>query len=425
MTAVEHLERAAGALPPSADILCDLALARHRSGDPERAVAACVEALTLDPEHGPARLNLACILRELDRLEECIVHAERAAATGLMAGDLALAADARFNRGLARLGLGLIAEGWEDWDARLSQPIWTRFDPAKRWHGERLAGRRLVVRREQGIGDELFFATCYPELLRRTSGFGGGPVLVECDARLLGPLGRALPAAELHSIDTVAGRGAALAGRPTPPSAMRAPAGDRWVAAGSLPGLLGLPSMGKAPKPLFFPLPDPAKRWKQRLAALPGSGPAIGLCWRTSMLGPRRDRLQAVIDDLAPILRQPSIRLVSLQIAPRPEELARVAALAGRPIESFPELDLADDFEQALALVFALDLVISVGTWIVPLAGVAGTPAWYLAALRDYWTLGSETIPWFAGMRRYGASEGAFARAAARMAEDIGSGGWR
>lgn len=425
MAAVESLERAAHAVQPSADILCDLALARHRSGDPEGAVAACVEALALDPDHGPARLNLACILRELDRLEECVVHADRAEATALAAGDPGLAADARFNRGLARLGLGLIAEGWGDWDARLSQPLWTRFDPAGRWRGERLAGRRLVVRREQGIGDELFFATCYPALLRRLSGPGGGPVLIECDARLHGPLTRALPGAALHSIDTVAGRGAALVGRPVPPSAMRAPAGDLWVAAGSLPGLLGLPFGHSPTKPLLEPLAESARYWRQRLAALPGAGPVVGLCWRTSMHAPRRDRLQASIDDLAPILRQPGLRLVSLQIAPRPEELARAAALAGRPIETFPELDLANDFEQALALAAAIDLVVSVGTWAVPLAGVAGTPAWYLAALRDYWTLGTETIPWFARTRRYGASEGAFARAAARMAEDIGRGDWR
>jgi tetratricopeptide (TPR) repeat protein len=425
VSAVEALERAAAALPRSADILCDLALARHRSGDPDGAVAACAEALALEPEHGPARLNLACVLRELDRLEECIVHADRAEATGMATGDQGLAADARFNRGLARLGLGLIAEGWADWEARLAQPIWTRFDPSRRWQGEPLAGRRLVVRREQGIGDELFFATCYPALLRRTSGPGGGPVVIECDIRLAGPLGRALPGAALHGIDTVAGRGAALAGRPTPPSAMRAPAGDLWVAAGSLPFLLGQPAFNQPPAPLMAPLAEPAARWKRRLAALPGSGPVVGLCWRTSMAAPRRDRLQARVEDLAAILRLPEIRPVVLQIAPRPEELARAAELAGRPLETFPELDLADDFEQALALVSALDLVVSVGTWIVPLAGMAGTPAWYLAALRDYWTLGTERVPWFAATRRYGASGGTFAAAAARLAADLARGAGR
>lgn len=422
MSAAHHLERGAAAAPPSADLLCDLAIARHRCGDAEGAARACAEALALDPGHGPARLNLSCILRELDRLEEAVGHASSAEATGIAAGDVGLTADARFNRGIARLGLGRLAEGWRDWDARLEQPIWTRFDPARRWTGAPLAGRRLVVRREQGIGDELFFATTYPELLRRAA---GSPVVIECDARLLGALSRALPGAALHAIDTVAGRGAALAGRPTPPGAARAPAGDLWVAAGSLPGIFGQPLPARPVSPLFSPLPELAARWRQRLAALPGSGPIVGLCWRSSMAAPRRDRLQAAIDDLAPILRRPDIRPVGLQLAVRPDEVERIAAIAGRPIETFPDLDLGNDFEQALALVAALDLAISVGTWIAPLAGTVGTPVWYLAALADYWTLGTDTIPWFARARRYAASGGDYASAAARAAADLARGDWR
>ncbi|MCC7046958.1 MAG: tetratricopeptide repeat protein [Alphaproteobacteria bacterium] len=425
MAASDSLDLAIAHGAASADALCDLAVGHHRNGEPERAVAACIEALALAPDHGPARLNLACILRELDRLEEAVAHASRAEAVGLARGDRGLVADARFNRGLARLGLGELAEGWADWDARLSQPQWLRFDPARRWNGEPLAGRRLVVRREQGIGDELVFATCYRALLERCAGPEGGPVLFECDLRIEAALARALPGAALHGIDTVAGRAAAQAGRTVPPSARRAPEGDLWVAAGSLPGLVGRPIDLAPDGALLAPLPALATHWRQRVDALPSAGPVVGLCWRSSMAGNRRDRLQAAIGDLAPLLRLPGIRPVGLQIAPRPEELAEAEALAGRKLETFADLDLANDFEQALALVAACDLVIAVGTWIVPLAGMAGTPAWYLMPLRDYWTVGTETIPWFDDTRCYDAREGRFADAAARMAQDIRLGGWR
>lgn len=430
MAATDKLGLATGATQASADALCDRAVERHRDGEPERAVAACVEALAIDPGHGPARLNLACILRELDRLEEAVVHATRAEAVGLARGDQGLVVDARFNRGLARLGLGELAEGWADWNARLGQPQWTRFDPARRWNGEPLAGRRLVVRREQGIGDELFFATCYKALLRRCGGPGGGPVAIECDLRIQAALARALlgvalPDVALHGIDTVAGRAAAQSGLPLPAGARRAPEGDLWVAAGSLPGLLGRPVDLPPDGALLAPLPALATRWRQRLDALPGAGPVVGLCWRSSMASGRRDRLQAAIGDLAPLLQLPDIRPAGLQIGPRPGELAEAEALAGRKLETFPELDLANDFEQALALVAACDLVIAVGTWIVPLAGMVGTPVWYLMPLRDYWTVGTDTIPWFDDMRCYDAREGRFADAAARMAQDFRLGGWR
>jgi ADP-heptose:LPS heptosyltransferase len=197
------------------------------------------------------------------------------------------------------------------------------------------------------------------------------------------------------------------------------------VAAGSLPGLLGRPIDLPADGPLLAPLPAHATRWRQRLETLPGTGPVVGLCWRSSMASGRRDRLQAAIGDLAPLLHLPDICPVGLQIDPRPGELAEAEALAGRRLGTFPELDLANDFEQALALVAACDLVIAVGTWIVPVAGLVGTPAWYLMPLRDYWTVGTETIPWFDDMRCYDARAGRFADAAARMAQDIHLGGWR
>lgn len=420
MEAAAALESATEIEPVSADVFCDLAIAHHRAGDPLRAVAACREALARAPDHAAANLNLACILRELDRLGESVAHADRAERIALQTGDGPLLADARFNRGLAKLGLGQVDAGWQDWDGRLAQPLWTRFDPARRWTGQKLDGRTLVVRREQGIGDELFFAACYPELLRRAAGNSttGGPVVIEADARLAPALARALPGATLHAIDTVAGREAAMAGRPAPASAARAPMSDLWVAAGSLPGLLGLPDPSA---PLLTPQPELRQRWIERLAALPGTGPVVGLCWRSNQASARRDRFQAGIEQMAPLLRLENIRCVSLQIGLTDRE----RALAGASLHHFPDLDLANDLEQALALVSALDLAVSVGTWIVPLAGMVGTRAWYLSALRDFWTLGQDTIPWFRGMRVLPTAEGDFTASAAVAAQAIAAGGWR
>ncbi len=415
MEAAAALSSAAEIEPVSADVFCDLAIAHHRAGDAARAMAACHEALARDPDHPATTLNIACILRELDRLDEAVAHADRAERIALAAGDSGLLADARFNRGLAKLGLGQVADGWRDWDGRLAQPMWTRFDSARRWQGEPLDGRTLVVRREQGIGDELIFATCYPALLRCAA---GSPVVIECDARLAPSLARTLPGATLHPIDTVAGRAAATAGRPAPASAQRAPAGDCWVAAGSLPGLLGMPDVSQ---PLLTPRPDLVPHWKKRVASLPGTGPAIGLCWRSSQLGARRDRFQATIEQMAPLLRQDSIRLVGLQIGVTDQE----RAIAGGRLHCFDDLDLANDLEQALALIASVDLVVSVGTWIVPMAGMVGIPAWYLAGLRDFWTLGTDTIPWFKDMRVLPTADGDYKTSAARAAERIAAGGWR
>lgn len=400
----------------SADSWCDLALVRHLAGDSEGAVAACRQSLALDPGHSAARLNLACILRELDQLEEAASHAETVASMAERAGAAPLLADARFNRALALLGLGRCDEGWNDYDARLMLPAWQRFGPDRRWHGESLHGRHLIVRREQGIGDELMFAALYPKLVRRTLSQDGGAVTIECDARLAAPLARCLPGAAFHPIDTVAGREAAVAGRPAPASAARAPGTGPWVAAGSLARLIGMPEQEKGP--LLRPLSGLLAAWRARLAALPGKGPLIGLCWRTGLSSGRRDRLQAAPELLAPLLALPDARFVSLQIGARPDELATLGRLAGRPVASFDDLDLAHDLEQVMALVAVLDLVVSVGTWIAPLAGAVGTRVAYLAGLRDYWTLGGDTIAWFGHSRVYQATHG-YDDACRALAADI------
>lgn len=409
----------------SADAWCDRALARHLAGDGAGAEAACRRALALDPAHAAARLNLACILREMDRLEEATLQAEAVIDLARLRGDAALLADGRFNRALALLGLGRLEPAWTDYDARLALPPWNRFPAEARWRGDALAGRRLVVRREQGIGDELMFALLYPKLARRTHGQDGSAVTIECDARLTAPLARSLPGIAFHPIDTVAGRQAAAAGLPAPTGARRAPADGPWIAAGSLPGLIGLPDPARNDdSPLLAPLPELAARWRDRLAALPGTGRLIGLCWRTSLRTARRDRLQASIGDLEPLLALQDARFVALQIGAEPAEFAELSRIAGRPVASFPDLDLANDLEQAIALVAGLDLVASVGTWIVPLAGAVGTRACYLAALRDYWTLGTDTIPWFAKAHVYRANPDCRAAAAA-LAADIAVGRWR
>ena len=71
-------------------------------------------------------------------------------------------------------------EGWRDYDYRMllrSRPA--RLIPFREWEGGPLDGRTLFVSAEQGLGDELMFASCVPELLAR-----GARLHLECEHRL-------------------------------------------------------------------------------------------------------------------------------------------------------------------------------------------------------------------------------------------------
>ena len=77
-------------------------------------------------------------------------------------------ATAHWNRGLARLLLGDFAGGWQDYAYR-----WQTGDfrsrrrglPQAPWQGEALAGKRILLWAEQGIGDEIMFLGLLPELM--------------------------------------------------------------------------------------------------------------------------------------------------------------------------------------------------------------------------------------------------------------------
>src|SRR5688572_11101831 len=77
--------------------------------------------------------------------------------------------EARLNRALAALKHGRSAEGWADYEARKSAcgNYVPRDFGFPEWNGEPLADKSILVYAEQGLGDQLMFASCLPELLQQ------------------------------------------------------------------------------------------------------------------------------------------------------------------------------------------------------------------------------------------------------------------
>ena len=131
-------------------------------------------ALECDPKSTPALINLGEVLRGRSKIEGTIACLEQALRIN---PESPLA---HWNFALALLARGDFERGWQhyEWRERANQVSIDPY-PQPRWNGEPLAGRRLLVHAEQGLGDEILFASCYDDLLR----LGGHCVLV-CDPRL-------------------------------------------------------------------------------------------------------------------------------------------------------------------------------------------------------------------------------------------------
>lgn len=367
----ERIHRRALRLNPAdAKHHLNLGAAMELQGRFDAAGAVYARAVALGPAFPDALNNIGTIARLTGRPASARAWVERARFTD---PSFALA---DWNRGLLDLAEGRLASGWAGYERRFSTRTLQRGRSLDLpvWRGEALNRRRLLVWNEQGVGDEILFASCLPSLARLD-----GPVVVECDRRLVSLFARAFPWAEVR------------------PESGGAAGCDLQIAAGSVPALVRRSLAVFDGRPFLVPDRDRVEVWRQRVAAL-GSGLKVGFGWRSQLVDAHRRAAYTGVEDWRPVLAVPGIVPVNLQYGDCAAELSRAESAFGVHIHQWPDLDLKDDFESVAALVAALDLVIVPATAAGELAGALGVPVWRLAG-PDWTQLGTSVRPWFPSMR--------------------------
>ncbi|WP_448205587.1 tetratricopeptide repeat protein [Azospirillum sp. sgz302134] len=354
----------------------------QKLGHPEQAELCYRQALRLHPHFVEAIYNLGNALQAQGKLDKAEVCYEEALAQN---PELATAS---YNLALLALLHGQIERGWHGYGTRFAagQAVPDRRIDAPLWQGEGLRGRRLLIWREQGVGDEILFASCYADVIA----WGGGPVTIETDRRLVGLFARSFPRA------TVRAQTIDPEGRETvvPPDC------DLQIPAGSLPLLLRS-TLGGFDQTGPWMRPDPARvaLWRERLDAL-GPGLKVGIGWRSQLITRERKGAYTTLDQWGPIFAVPGVVFVNLQYDDCAAEIAAAEARFGVRIHRWDDLDLKDDFEGAAALTANLDLVISPAMSAGELAGALGVPVWRFGA-QDWTQLGCAVRPWFPTMRLF------------------------
>ncbi|MDE1146385.1 MAG: tetratricopeptide repeat protein [Azospirillaceae bacterium] len=396
-----HLERARVLRPGHAVTLNNLGSVAQRLGHLTEAEELYRQAAGLAPDDGEVLNNLATTVQLLGRQDEAAALYERVVALS------PAHADARFNLALTQLAAGDLAAGWDGygarWQGRQLAPHWRPF-PVPQWQGEPLAAKRLLVWAEQGLGDEILFASLLPDLRARVAA-EGGQMVVECAPRLVGLIGRALP-------------GVVVRAPTSPPGAPTLTDMDLHVPMGSLPGLLRPGLAGWTGSPFLAPRDDLAGLWRGRLAALP-PGLRVGISWRSGLMRGDRSGAYTALADWAPLLTLPGIVPVTLQYSATEDEIRPVEQALDLTLHRWPDLDLRADIEGVAALMSSLDLVVTAPTAVGELAGALGVPCWRVGTAHDWTMLGTPVRPWFAGMAVIGRGRGPaldVAEAAERLA---------
>ncbi len=356
-----------------------LAVAHQHLLDPATALEAFDRALALDPLDAHTHALRAIVLQELLRLDEALATLDRA--LELDPGN----AVARWRRALVHLMRGDFRRGWPEYEVRFaSGDRVRRAFPCPRWRGETLQGKTILVHAEQGLGDEIMFASCLPDLAET-----GARLVLDCHPKLAALFARSFPRASIHagpqSPDT-----AWLAGYPAP---------DYEIPAGSLPLHLRM-TAERFPAHQGYLTADPEKvsRWRARLAAL-GPGLKVGLSWRGGTAMSRTASRSLDLPRLLPILRTPGIHFVDLQYSAGAPEIAALEREHGARIVHWQEA--LDDYDETAALVCALDLVLTVCTAVVHLTGALGRTAWVMTPHSPEWRYGhaGERMPWYPAVR--------------------------
>ncbi len=230
-----------------------------------------------------------------------------------------------------------------------------RFPDLTEWEGDDLAGRRLLLVHNQGLGDLIQMLRYVSRLHTR----GAGEVLLECNPAMIELL-RGLPGiAELFSSGS------------TPRERFDVYA--RTIVLARLCDEDGTP--GRSGVPYITVPPARLDAWTTRFAPRNGER-RIGIVWAGNPLHDNDRRRSIPLDAFAPLALVPHIQWFSLQYGPR----AGDAAPEGMMLKRFGD-DIRDMADTA-AIVANLDLVISADTSVAHLAGAMGVPVWLLLPWR-------------------------------------------
>lgn len=383
------------------------------------AEAAARKSLDLNPRSVHAMVALGSALCEQRRLDECRAtyanaeaidpnHPQLLKALGSIVmtfeGDLvraqsylerarAAAPDSPDNHVmLGRLFLmqQRFAEGWDEYEWRKRSPsraeVYLKF-PYPDWNGEPLEGKTIVVNGEQGLGDEIMFASCLPDIAANA-----GRCILYCERRLERLFRRSFPYVEVYG-------GSHITPLNDPFPVLEGI--DYQVAAASLPRAFRRDASDFPPHQGYLkPDPEKTKKWRERLAALE-PGMKVGLSWKGGTPLTDQTRRTLTLEELDSLLRLAGVQWVSLQFGNCKAELEASTQRSEVRIHHWQEA--VDDLDETAALTCALDLRISVCNTQVHLCGGLGREVWVLAPLMPDWRYGheGERMLWYPAARMF------------------------
>lgn len=336
------------------------------------------KSLQLEPDDPAAMQNLALIYVNRCLPDEAMKWISRA--EKITGEPTWVALD---NKALALLMSGHWKEGWACYKAtagrdknRQLRSYRTPEEPM--WNGEK---GKIVIYPNQGLGDEIAFASCIPDAMEKAE------VIIDCDHRLEGLFRRSFPKAKVY--------------------------GTRFKARHweeeidySIPNDC-LPAMFRNSDAEFPGTPylkaDPERRLQWRAVFDTLRKPVIGISWTGGNKHTGKQKRSLQLEQLEPLLRSVDATWVSLEYRERSEAIEAFTKKTGIQIHSWKRATQTDDYDDTAALVAELDLVVCVTTAMVHLCGALGKEAWVMVPNKPRWfyRLVGDSMPWYKSVKLF------------------------
>ncbi len=368
--ALEVLEKAITMSDGSVDVVSNFANTLNKSGKTVEAVETYNTLLSDNEDHYGAYNNLGNALKDMARYEEAREMFRKSTQINPEF------AHAHANLGYVQLLLGEFSEGWVEYGWRGiikgSKLARRTYNPPP-WQGEKLAGKTIYVYPEQGLGDIVQFAR-YAVMLKDL----GARVIMEVPLNLrdLFP--------QLPGID-----GLNLKDTPPPPF-------DYHVSIMDLPEHFKT-TLETIPCPKRYLTVDAERdnQWSERMQ---GDGKfRVGIIWAGNPEHTNDRNRSLALSQIRPLVELQGVTVYSLQVGKDGEAHQMYGE---KIIDLAPQLT---NFAETAGAMNHLDLIISVDTSPLHVAGALGRPVWGLIPyIPDWrWLLDRDDSPWYPSLQLF------------------------
>ena len=366
--------------PNSAELHNNLGTPLKKSGDLMAALGSYKHALIIKPDYAAAHYNVGITLKALGAVEDAISSYKKALKIN---PDYV---DAHYNLSEALLYDHQFELGFAEHEWRWKRPelkIGAVLDTSKpMWEGKH--NQTVFVWREQGIGDEIMFASLIADLRAVSS-----KVIVECEPRLIALFERSFP----KNITFVSDR-----------SSVNEDMYDFHISMGSLSRFFRPSVESFNEKNHKYLCADPVRAETLRRNLLKGEDKKlVGISWKTASNVPNAQDRNISLSDIAQVLNKPGIQLVSLQYGDVADEISNLKTEFGISVTQVSEVDNKNDIDGLASLISACDEVVSTTNVTVHLAGALGADVSVLLPFVPRWIWGKPNSPstWYRSVKPY------------------------